>query len=326
MKTLHNKLKIAAGVLVIAALAVSCIPEAETMGDAGQTLVKLSPAGFSMLAVDAKTTAQTGILFEVRRDVPSQAALNQTTTAVLKFDTDGTQLIAYNTAKGTSFIPLPTSLATTSPAITAGQITLTFGAGEYAKSVSVNIPSSASFDFSKAYALAFRLTEVTGTGTLSAAVGTTIVAQVLAKNKWDGVYTVTGTFVDYITAAWTGYYPKTVQLRTTGSLTCSKYDADYALYTYIFDVDGTRTSVSQFGAWTPCFKFDASDNVVDVFNSTVDPAPRSRTAVMYTGAGAINKYNATTKTLDVSYQMSQMNVTPILRCLVIEKYVYKGPR
>jgi len=188
MKTL----KIAAGVLFLAALAVSCIPEQQSMGDAGQTLVKLSPDGFAMLAVDAKTTAQSGVLFEVRRDVPSQAALDATTTAVLSYDTDGSVLAKYNTDHSTSFIPLPTSLATVSPALTGGKVTLTFAAGEYAKSVMLNIPSSASFDFSKSYALAFKLTEVSGSGTLSTAVGTSVVAQVLAKNKYDGKYKMKG--------------------------------------------------------------------------------------------------------------------------------------
>jgi hypothetical protein len=321
MKTL----KIAAGFAIIAALAVSCIPEQESMGDAGQTLVKLSPSGYAMLAVDAKSTPQTGILFEVRRDVQSQAALNSTTTAVLSYDTDGSILAAYNTANKTTYIPLPTTLATLSPALSGGKVTLEFGAGEYAKSVLLNIPNSGAFDFSKQYALAFKLTEVSGAGTLSQAVGTTVIAEVLAKNKWDGVYTVTGTFVDYVSPAFVGYYPKTVQLRTTGALTCSKYDADFALYGYIFDVDGTE-SLSQFGAWTPYFKFDANDNVVDCINSSADPLPRQRTAVLFKGAGAINKYNAATKTMDVSYQLSQLNVSPVLRNLIIEQYVYKGPR
>ena len=321
MKTL----KIAAGFLLIAALAVSCIPEQQSMGDAGQTLVKLSPAGYAMLAVDAKTTAQTGILFEIRRDVQSEAALSTATTAVLSYDTDGKILAAYNTAHKTTYIPLPTSLATTVPALTAGQISVEFGAGEFAKSVMLNIPSSASFDFSKNYALAFKLASVSGTGIIGAAGGTDIVCEVLAKNKWDGVYTVTGTFVDYVSPAWVGWYPKTVQLRTTGAFTCSKYDADNALYGYIFDVDGTG-SLSQFGAWTPYFKLDASDNVVDCINSTVDPLPRQRTAVLYKGAGSINKYNAATKVMDVSYQMSQLTVSPVLRNLITEHYVYKGPR
>jgi hypothetical protein len=322
MKTL----KIAAGILLLAALAVSCIPEQQSMGDAGQTLVKLSPATYSMLAVDAKTTAQTGILFEVRRDVPSQSALAQTTTAVLSYDTDGSILAAYNTAHKTTYIPLPTSLATVSPALTAGKVTMVFGPGEFAKSVSLNIPNSASFDFSKNYALAFKLTEVSGLGTVSESVETTVVAEVLAKNKWDGVYTVTGTFVDYNYDAggvtYAGIYPKTLQLQTSGAVTVRRYDADYGTYNYIFDSGGA----SGFGNWTPAFTFDANNNVIDCYNTTTDPAPRSRTAVLYKGPGSINKYDPVTKTLDVTFQMVQQTVDPKPRSLITEHYVFKGPR
>jgi hypothetical protein len=329
MKTLQNTIKIALVVISMAALAVSCIPKEQSMGGAGQTLVKLSPDGFAMLAVDAKTTAQTGILFEVRRDVPSQTALNATTTAVLSYDTDGSILAAYNTANGTNFIPLPTTLATVSPALVSGQISVTFAAGDFAKSVMVNIPSSASFDFSKNYALAFKLVSVTGSGTVSAAVGKTIVAQVLAKNRWDGVYTVTGTYEDYIYAPGTyaGYYPKTIQLQTTGSTTCARYDADYATYGYIFDPSGAGTSASYFGNWYPAFTFDVTTNkVVDCFNTFADPLPRQRTALLYTGAGAINQWNASNKSMDVTFQLKALTTSPQIRNLVTEHYTYKGPR
>lgn len=321
MRTLH-KIKIAVCVLFIAALAVSCIPEQQSMGDAGQTLLKLHPSGYNMLAFDAKTTPQSGVLFEVRRDVPNTTELNSTSTVILQYDADGSILTKYNTDNETTYIPLPTSLGTVSPAIVGGKITVEFAAGETGKAITINVPAAGNFDFSKNYALAFKILSVTGTGKLSAAVDDIVVCEVLAKNKWDGVYTVTGSFVDYINAPWTGIYPKIVELRTTGATTCAKYDTDYGVYGYIFE---TGTGASQFGAWTPSFTFDASNNV-SVFNSTVDPLPRQRTAVLFTGDGAINKYDPTTKSLDVSYYLSQLNVSPVLRSLVKEHYAYKGPR
>jgi len=327
MKTLHNKIKIVIGVFVITALAVSCVPKTETMGDVGQTLLKLTPSVYNMVAFDAKTTPQTGLLFEVRRDVPNGAVLNTTATVVLKYDTDTAILKKYNSKHATTFIPLPPSLGTVSPAITAGNVTLDFAAGDFAKSVNINVPSAGSFDFSKHYALAFRILSVTG-GTLSAAVNDTIVAEILAKNKWDGIYDVSGSYVDYIYApgAYAGYYPKTIQLRTTGALTCSRYDADYATYGYIFDPTGAGTSASYFGNWYPYFVFDVSDNVVDCINSYADPLPRQRTALLYKGAGSINKYFAATKTMDVTFQLKALNTSPQIRNLITEHYVYKGPR
>lgn len=325
MKTLHNTFKIAVGVFLLAALVVSCVPEQQSMGGAGQTLVKLYPSDFSMLAVDAKTTPQTGILFEVRRDVHSTAALNSATTVILNYDADTAILKAYNTEHSTSFIPLPPALATTTPAITAGKITLEFAAGEFAKSILVNIPSSASFDFSKSYALTFKLFEVTGTGVMSEDAGQTVVCQVLAKNGYDGLYTVTGTFVDYVTAAWVGAYPKTVELRTTGANTVSKYDKDYGTFGYVFFTDATMTGASSFGGFTPVFSFDASNNV-GVSNSTAPAPPRNRRAILYTGAGSINLWVPASKTFDVTYQLSQDDVVPVLRNLITEHYVRTGPR
>jgi hypothetical protein len=149
----------------------------------------------------------------------------------------------------------------------------------------------------------------------------TALFQILGRNKWDGVYTVTGTFVDYITPAWTGEYPKPVHLITSSAYTCDKWDADFELFGYIFY---TGTGYSQFGNWTPYFKFDAADNVVAVINSTADAAPRSRTAQLAVGA-ATNKYNAD-KSMDVAYNLVQQNVTPVVRSLIVEHYTYGGPR
>jgi len=325
MKTLQNTIKITVGVFLLAALAVSCIPEQQSLGGAGQTLVKLWPAGFNVLAVDAKTTTQSGILFEVRRDVHSATAMNSATTVILKYDADTALLKAYNTAHTTSFIPLPPALGSTTPAITAGKITLVFDAGEFVKNIIVNLPSSASFDFSKAYALTFKLFEVTGTGVISEDAGQTIVCQILAKNGYDGVYTVTGTFVDYVTPAWVAAYPKTVELRTTGSNSVSKWDKDYATFGYVFFTDATKATTSSYGAFTPVFSFDASNNV-SVSNSTPPSAPRNRRAILYTGAGSINKWVPASKTFDITYQLSQDDVVPVLRNLITEHWVRTGPR
>jgi TolB-like protein len=151
----------------------------------------------------------------------------------------------------------------------------------------------------------------------------TLTIQVIPKNKFDGVYTVRGIFRDYINPEWEGFYPKIVHLITTSTSTVSKYDAEYSTYNYLFDYgDG---SIQHYGNWTLYFVFDASDNVIDVVNSTIDTVPRLRTAILYRGSGAINKFNASDHSIDISYQMKQMNVTPNLRNLIIEHYEYIGP-
>ena len=189
MKTIHN-IKIAFGVLCIAALMVSCLPETQTMGDAGQTLVKLYPGGFKLVAFDAKSTSQSAELFSIRRDVNSEANLKSTTTVELT--QDPTVLTAYNTAHGTNFVSLPANLGTTNPAVTSGKMTVTFAAGEFVKSIVITCPNTNGFDFSKSYAYGFKVTSVTGAGTLSQAVADNVVAQVLVKNAFDGKYKMKG--------------------------------------------------------------------------------------------------------------------------------------
>lgn len=307
-------------------LLVSCVPEQQSIGDAGQTLIKLMPDnGFISKALKMQGTTQTTTLLEVRKNVPNSAALKLPTTVVLKYDADTAVLKAYNTAHNTTYIPLPTSLYTLSPAISNGKITLDFDIAtqEQAKSVMLTIPNILNFDFGKKYALAFKVESVSGEGTLSEAASSELIINIMAANKIDGKYEVTGTFVDYVTTTWTGIYPKNVQLITLGLNNAAKYDADYGVYTYIFE---TGTGASQFGAWTPCFTIDDNNNI-DVYNSTNDPLPRQRTAVLYTGDGAAsNKFNPSTHSFDVSYQMSQLTASPVLRNLIIEHYEYKGPR
>jgi|WetSurMetagenome_2_1015567.scaffolds.fasta_scaffold00941_3 hypothetical protein len=323
MKTFH-KINISICVLFFAFLLTSCLQKQESIGNAGHTFVKLNPTVYNMLAFDAKAVPQTGLLFEVRRDVPNSIDLKTTTQVVVKYDADTAILKKYNAANETEFIPLPPELGTVSPAITAGTITVDFAANDIGKAIIINVPNAANFDFSMHYALAFTIQSVSGTGSLSAADNDTIVCEVLAKNKWDGIYTADGTFTDYINgAAWAGIYPKVVQLQTVGANRCTKYDADYATYGYVFEVVGS--GASSFGAFTPAFIFDA-DNNVDVVNTSVDSPARGRSAVLYTGDGAINKYFDADKSMDVAYYLKQLNVSPQLRTLMMEHYTFKGPR
>ncbi|MGD0341348.1 MAG: DUF1735 domain-containing protein [Bacteroidales bacterium] len=294
MKTIH-KITIAACVLFFALLAVSCLPKTETMGDVGQTLVKLHPDTYKMLAVDAKTTPQLCLMFEVRRDAANAADLNSTTTVVLKYDADTSILKAYNKANSTSFIPIPPALGTVSPAITAGQITLNFAAGDFSKSIWVNLPSSGSFDFSKHYALAFKVLSVTGTGTLTADLADQVVVEVLAKNKYDGLYLLKGV---HNRVPYNFPYSTNVEMRTFGATSVAFYWPDAGSYGHPIGV-GPGNDLSWYGAAiSPVVVFDpVTDFVTNVYN-----AGGSTPITMFTGAGAnSNKYVAATKTIYVTW-------------------------
>jgi hypothetical protein len=328
MKTLYKTIKFALGVFVIAALAVSCLPEQETMGDAGQTLIKLTPTdGFSVSALSPVSTAQSLPLFEVRRDVHSEAALNSQTTVELIFDADTSILKAYNEENETDFIPLPPSLHTTVPALASGKMIITFAPGENIKSVMINVPNAFNFDFSKQYALAYKVGAVTGTGVLSEAASTEIICQVLAKNKYDGIYVVTANspMVDILNATLTGYYPFKYKLITTGEHTCDVYE---------FDNDYPLHPISSAGAWSYygsfgiMMGFDPSGNGTITSFSNIFGAPANTRAAVIDPSG-VNKWDPATKKIIIKYWMKQPSLVPDppnIRTFFDETWTYSGPR
>ena len=328
MKTIHNKIKIAVGVLCIVALAVSCVPETQTMGDAGQTLLKLLPDGFKLIPFDAVSTAQNAIMFEVRRDPNSQTALNSSTTVVLM--KDDALLDAYNAENETEFIPLPTSLGTTNPAAAAdGKVTLEFGPGEFSKGLVVNVPDATKFDFSKQYGLAYKLVSVSGTGSKSLAVGDEILVQVGVKNQYDGVYEVTALspMLDILNATLTGYYPFTYVLETTGAHSCLCFDKDiWADYMHPIT---SGTAVSGYGSFGLEVFFDPSGSgeIIDVKNPWGNPPGNTRMPAI--DPSGVNKWDPASGDIQFKYWMKQPSLVPDppnIRVYFDEYWEYKGPR
>ena len=327
MKTIHN-IKIVIGVLFIAAFAVSCNPETETMGDAGQTLVKMLPDGFKLIPFDAKATAQSAVVFEVRRDVHSEAALNSSTTVIIQ--KDDALLTAYNTENETSFEPLPTSLGTTNPAAAAdGKLTLEFAPGEFSKTIVVSVPNATLFDFAKQYGLAYKLVSVSGTGIKSLAVGDEIVVQVGVKNQYDGIYEVTALspMLDVLNATLTGYYPFIYVLETTGAHSCLCFDKDvYGDYMHPISSGG---AVSGYGSFGIEIFFDPSGNgnIIEVRNPWGNPPGNTRMPVI--DPSGVNKWDPATKDIQFKYWMIQPSLVPVapnIRTYFDEYWAYQGPR
>ncbi len=328
MRTIHNKIKLAAGVLAVAALMVSCLPKTQTMGDAGQTLIKLYPEGFTLVALDAVATPQQAVLFEVRRDVHSEAALNSATTVVLKYDES--IIDAYNEENETEFIPLPTSLGTTEPAPSAdGTITLVFGNGEFAKGPIIKIPDATQFDFAQPYALAYKIVSVSGTGKLSEAVGTEVMVQVLVKNKYDGVYQVTEVtpMLDVVNASLTGYYPFTYKLETSGAHSCLCFDSE--IWGDYMHPIMSGTNISGYDSFGIEVFFDPSGDgtIIDLKNPWGNPPANTRMPVL--DPSGVNKWDPATHNIQIKYWMIQPSVVttpPHIRTYFDELWIYKGPR
>ena len=327
MKTFRI-LKSVAVVLMTLLIINSCdtIEQPKEAGDAGQTLLKLLPTDFNLVALNAVTTSQTGIMLEVRRDVHNEAALNSTTNAKLTFSQAA--LDKYNTDNEMSLIPLPATLGTISPAPGAdGSINLAFGPGEFTKAILVTIPNATKFDFTKQYGFAYVLSFVDGEGKLSEGSSTEIVVQVLVKNKFDGLYEVTAKspMVDVANAALTGYYPFIYELQTSGesSVKC----LDKTVWGDYMHPILNGTSASGYGSFGLEVFFDASGKIIDVKNTWGNPPSNTRMPAI--DPSGINKWNPTTRNIDFKYWMKQPSVVtaaPNIRVYFDETWTYKGSR
>lgn len=259
MKTLRILKNMA--VVVLALLLINSCDKVETpepMGDAGNTLIKLFPAGFKLIALDAVATSQKAIMFEVRRDVANEADLNTPTSVVLKFKQ--AILDTFNVHNDMSLEMLGTDLATVTPSPSAdGSISLSFAAGEFSKTITVTVPDATKFDFSKQYGFGYEIQQTGGTGVLSEGVEKEVVVQVLVKNQYDGIYEVTAVspMVDYANAALLGNYPFKYKLATSGAHQCVCYevDNDYPLHPI-----SNNGAWSYYGSYGLIINFDPSGN------------------------------------------------------------------
>jgi PBP1b-binding outer membrane lipoprotein LpoB len=331
MKTIH-KVKLLLGAILMAMFVVSCIPEQESIGTEGKTLVKYAPASeFSLKAIDAKSTSQSFELLSVKRDLNSADALNQTTTVELKLDSDTAMIKKYNLKHSTKFVLMPATLYSTTPATTGGKITVTFNPGEFEHAVNVTIPNASLFDFGKNYMIAYKVT-VTGEGTLSGNVNDSLYRQIMAKNRFDGRYTVTGTFVDNYSSSITDNYPMTIRLVTQGKNQVRMEEPATAPWgaSMIFHSIKSGGAMSVYGSFGLVIDFNDANDVVSVVNWWGQPASNSRSAAL--DPTGVNKWNPSTKNIQIKYVMKQPSVCPDppyagnVRTNFNETWTYLGPR
>jgi hypothetical protein len=266
MEAFKNKLKVVTGFFIMAMTVVSCLPEDEFMGDAGQTLVKLYPQNYNKVLFAPVATPQTAAVLEVRRDLGGEASLNSTTTVVLKFDQDTAMINEYNYKNDDYFSLLPSSLYTSDPAVAADTtVTVVIGPGEFVKSVMITVPNVFDFDFSNKYALAYKLISVSGTGTRSVAVSDTCVIEIAAQNAYEGWYHSVG-FRDHPTA---GVFPvdDDKYLYTVDQYTVETYTGDYIYYRLWITVDPNAPLENNVTIMSPdvvLFNNDPTVNIRDI--------------------------------------------------------------
>ncbi len=341
--------------LGLAALLFSACDKVETtapLGKAGQTLVTIlqgaTPANIIKDPVDfvpTPTTLTKGVI-DIRREIPTSEELNKKLTITIKDDTAAVR------AANASYVQFPTSLYTLTlpPGATktggqGGTITLVFQPGEFAKQIYINVPNATLLNPSALYGLGFTITSADGGAKIADA--KSVIVEVGAKNNWDGIYDITGTFSDVSPAggAFTDAYPLQYALVTTGATTCDVNDNKYQGYpAYIFN---TGTGLSFYGSYGLCIGFNAATGAInDLHNYYGDPtkaatgggnpaagsgppnysASNTRRAVLDpTGVNAVQG-NRDILIKHWLIHPSVITAPPNIRSYFNEKWAYAGPR
>lgn len=231
----------------------------------------------------------------------------------VKFRINSDALETYNESEGTDYEVLPANLYS----IDAMEVTIPSGQRQVEKTIKL---FTNNFDFTKNYAIPLTITE-SSFGTISGNFNTAIYS-VGAKNRFDGVYEVTGDFVDQTRPEFVGLYPYNVELRTITGSTVGRWDSEFlGGYGYVFN---TGAGLSYFGGFAAVFAFDDANNVTAVTNYYGQPSSNTRYGEI--DPSGINKYtsfSADGKTLEVSYFMYQSNA---IRLVFKEKFVYVRER
>ncbi len=290
-------LNLKAGFSVLAASALlfgSCkrIEVPEPIGDAGQTIVKLSESDKKLINLELVNTPQTLRMAEVYRNVANAADLNKTMTVIVK---DDPSVVAdYNNLNGTAFVPIPSSLFTVDPSTPkiGNNYSVVLKPGEFAKVINFILPSALALDLNQSYAFGFSLVSVDADGKIGN-VDKKLVVEVGVKNKWDGKYKCT----------WTNYHPslnpgytggsEDVEMRTTGANKVKIYFPGIGGFYAPAIISG---AVSAFAAQEPEYTINVATNVVTVQNT----APGAVT--FYTMAPGYNsRYDEPSKTFFVKW-------------------------
>jgi hypothetical protein len=226
---------------------------------------------------------------------------------------DSTLVDAYNAANGTNLVTPPAgSYTILNP---GGVVIIPKGSNTGYLRVKLN-PGNFLGD---QFAFGYRIASVSNPGyTISGNTGSGIFAFGI-KNKYDGRYTVDGSFVDFLAPANSSVpgdpYPYEVDLVTTGATSVAMFIPGVGNVHYTAGGGG-------YGEFDPVFTFDNNNNVVAVTNLFGQPSPtRARSADI--DPSGINKYDPGTQTIDVKYFMKQSGG---LKAAFDEHLTYIGPR
>jgi hypothetical protein len=295
------------------------VDKVDPIGDRGQTIVKIlegGTPGSKLYAIDFVTTPTSIIGADIRRDVPNNTELNKSMVVTVKDDT-----AAVSAAGLTHLDPSWYTLGSgvTKVGGEGGIYTVTFAPGELAKQINIVIPDATLLDPSETYGLGFTIMTADANGHITA--DKSLVVSIGAKNMYDGIYKVVGTFA-HPTADYVGPFgtpgrgePLEVALVTTGANTVSRLavaPADVAGFDGFLFWSTADDAFSGFSNVFPEYSIDPGTNVVTVYSN--NPA-NSVTWINYNSI-----YDPATKTflMDYGYNSAARRMQ--------ETWIYLRPR
>ena len=230
----------------------------------------------------------------------------------VKVAIDNAALLTVNRAQGLDLSPIPQSV------YTVNTLDVLIPNGQKTGSIIFSLKPD-KFDFGYSYGIGLKIVSVTGTNAPISGNFGTIVINVGAKNKLDGLYKVTGTMVDYTSASLTGLYPATYELITQSASSVAMFDPTY-FGNYIHLIR-SGANVSGYGSFSPQFFFDNAGNITKVENAYGQPAGNGRSAKM--DPTGVNKIDANGN-FKVKYFMLQPGTT--IRTTFDETFTRIGAR
>ncbi|WP_157474153.1 DUF1735 domain-containing protein [Flavihumibacter petaseus] len=312
------------GVAVTALSLASCLKEDPYFDPAkSNNIVEFANSGTPALDTFPRFTADLGTLNPgeseefnvlVSYSGPETSAPNDIT---VNLTIDPVTLELYNDAEGKNYEVPNTSVFEAPTSIVIKK-------GENRATAKVIVHISPDFDYNANYALPLVITSVSDNTPISSNFGKAIFT-FAARNKYDGVYNVTGTYSDnVIGSAATSSYPKTINLVTQGATGGGYFDPNLngGIYGYSFKNAG---SGSYYGNFAPIFYFDDAGNVSKVENYYGQGTnPQLRSAELNPdGINKITFNGAVPEKIEVSYWMVQGTNK---RVAITETFTYTGAR
>lgn len=268
---------------------------------AGTTYVKLLESPENKIFFTPFSEIRPVSLFSVRRDANNTGELNKAFTATL---TKTPALVSdYNTKNNENYEILPDSLWTLNNAsITpdGNGYKVNFAGGDFAKEFNILL-NGAKWDLSRKYAIGLTLSDAQGYKFSSGM--NTVLVLISIKNKYDGVYEISGTLVD-ANGLYHGDYddpaaPREYSMTTTGPNQVLFYDVSWNYPNYIVLSNATGGGANT--GIRPLITLDPTTNAITSITNF------NNGAALTVGPGS--KFNPSNRSWEVKWTLGRWTVT-----------------